>query len=55
MILDSTMLRVNIQLDDNQLKPENIGQLAKVLTSGSKSGWVERGLIWLSLILRSHK
>ncbi len=55
MILDSTMLRVNIQLDDNQLKPENIGQLAKVLTSGSKSGWVERSLIWLSLILRSHK
>lgn len=55
MVLDTTMLRVTIELEPGKLKPENIGELAKVLTSSGKAGWVDRSLIWLSILLRSHK
>lgn len=53
--LDASMLRVTIEVAPGSLKVDNLGQLAKVLTSGGKAGWPERGLIWLSLVLRNHR
>lgn len=53
--LDASMLRVTVEVEPGQLKPENLGQLSKVLVSSGKAGWPERCLIWLSLALRSHR
>lgn len=53
--LDASMLRVRVEVEPGQLAPEQLGQLAKVLTSGGRAGALERGLIWLSFTLRSHK
>lgn len=53
--LDASMLRVTIEVAPGSLKADNLGQLAKVLTSGGKAGWPERCLIWLSLVLRNHR
>lgn len=53
--VDASMLRVTIEVAPGALAPENIGQLAKVLVSSGKGGLPERGMIWLSFILRSHK
>ena len=55
LTIDASMLRVTIEVAPGQLKPENLGQLAKVLTSSGKAGWPERCLVWLSLVLRSHQ
>ncbi len=55
MPLDVSMLRVRIEMPVGKLQAENIGQLAKVLTSGGGGGWAERLLLWLSLVLRSDK
>lgn len=52
---DATVLRVNIAVEPGTLKPGNIGQLAKVVLSSGKLGRLEGGLIWLSLLLQSHK
>jgi len=54
--LDSAMLRVSLAVSSGAgLTTDNVGQLAKVLVSGSRPGWARRGLVWLSLYLRSHK
>lgn len=54
MAQDSSMLRVQIELESGALEADSIGQLAKVLTSDGNTGWFGRALIWLSLVLRSH-
>lgn len=53
--VDASMLRVTIEIAPGALAPENIGQLAKVLVSSGRGGLPERGLIWLSFILRTHR
>ncbi|MFA6285775.1 MAG: efflux RND transporter periplasmic adaptor subunit [Opitutaceae bacterium] len=54
--LDAAMLRVSIEIEDKSaLTTKNIGQLTKVLISGGSTGWLQRGLVWLSLYLRSHQ
>ena len=53
--LDTGMLRVVIAPDSGSIEPYQLGSLAKVLITSENPGPVERGALWLSLILRSHK
>ncbi|MCF3651500.1 HlyD family secretion protein [Synoicihabitans lomoniglobus] len=51
---DASLLRVTIEVQPDELKPASIGQLAKVLVSSGKRGLVEKCLVRLSFLLRSH-
>lgn len=53
--LDPSMLRVRIALDPDVADGAPLGALAKVLITSGKPSVVERTLLRLSLILRSHQ
>jgi multidrug resistance efflux pump len=51
---DASLLRVTIEVPANELQTANIGQLAKVLVSSGRRGILEKCLVRLSFLLRSH-
>lgn len=53
--MDAWMLRVVIEADAAALGKENIGKMAKVLITKSGSGFAEKSLVSLTLLLRGHK
>lgn len=53
--LDPSMLRVRIELDPGSTESIQLGALAKVLITSGRPGLMERGLLRLSLLLRSHQ
>lgn len=53
--LDSSMLKVTIEVSKEELTVANIGQLAKVLVSSAEPGVVERAMIWMSFLLKGPK
>jgi multidrug resistance efflux pump len=53
--LDPSMLRVRVELDPGSVEQIQLGALAKVLITSGRPGFVERGLLRLSLLLRSHQ
>ncbi|MCB1233269.1 MAG: HlyD family secretion protein, partial [Verrucomicrobiae bacterium] len=53
---DQYMITATIEIDRREADLEDIGRFVKVLVSShGKTSWIERGQIWLSLVLRSHR
>jgi multidrug resistance efflux pump len=53
--LDPSMLRVRIELEESARSRATLGGLGKVLITSGNPGLVERGMLRLSLLLRSHQ
>ncbi len=51
----SSMLRVIVEFDDNQLSMEQVGKLGKVVVTSGKPGIINRSLVRLSLLLRNNQ